>query len=116
MPKEKKKISANTAWLYVLIGGLLEIVWITALKSDQIPGLVVIISLIISFDLIIRATTVLPVGTTYAVFTAIGVIGTVGVEIVFLQEKIQVLKIALILLLALFVIGLKLTSTTDQKE
>ena len=116
MAKEKKKISTNLAWLYVLMGGLLEIVWATGLKSDRVPGIIVIISLIISFDLIIKATTVLPVGTTYAVFTAIGVIGMVGVEIVFLQEKIQFMKILLVILLACFVIGLKLTSTTEEKE
>ena len=99
---------SGRAWAYVLIGGALEIVWASGFKYDAVPDLIVIISLLVSFDLIIRATKVLPVGTTYAVFTAIGTVGTVVVEAV-AEGRIGPLKVILLLLLLLCIVGLKVT-------
>lgn len=108
--KEKEKLpSPNRAWIYVLIGGAMEIVWASGFKYEAVPTLLVIVSLLVSFDLIIRATKVLPVGTIYAVFTAIGTVGTVAVEAVF-EGQISFLKVVLILLLLLCIVGLKVTS------
>lgn len=106
--KPKRKIPPNRAWLYVVLGGLLEIVWASGFKYEQIPSLVVIAALLASFDLIIRAAGVLPVGTVYAVFAAMGTIGTTAVEAV-VSRGISPAKACVILLLLLFVIGLKLT-------
>jgi paired small multidrug resistance pump len=107
--KEKKPLSPNRAWLYVVLGGLLEIVWASGFKYEQIPPLVVIIALLTSFDLIVRATGVLPVGTVYAVFAAMGTVGTTAVEAV-MSGGISPAKVMIILLLLLCILGLKLTS------
>lgn len=40
--KEKKPLSPNRAWLYVVLGGLLEIVWASGFKYEQIPQLVAV--------------------------------------------------------------------------
>ncbi|MBO2531378.1 paired small multidrug resistance pump [Planifilum fulgidum] len=106
--KTVKPPSPGRAWAYVLIGGALEIVWASGFKYDEVPDLLVIISLLVSFDLIIRAARVLPVGTTYAVFTAIGTVGTVVVEAV-AEGRIGPLKVILLLLLLLCIVGLKVT-------
>ncbi|MFC5701459.1 DMT family transporter [Cohnella faecalis] len=102
--------SRNRAWAYVLLGGALEIIWASGFKYDAVPMIVVIISLLVSFDLIVRATKVLPVGTTYAVFAGIGTVGMVVVEAVAEGGEIGLGKVGLVLLLLLFIIGLKLTS------
>ncbi|SHF35931.1 paired small multidrug resistance pump [Seinonella peptonophila] len=107
--KKDKRISEVRAWTYVLIGGLLEIVWASGFKYEAIPSIVVLISLIVSFDLIIRATKVLPVGTTYAVFAGMGTLGTTIMEIV-MSGGVSVLRIVLILTLLACIIGLKLSS------
>ncbi|WNC15699.1 SMR family transporter [Brevibacillus brevis] len=111
--KTSKPLSQNKAWAYVVAGGALEIVWATGFKYDEIPSILVLIALLTSFELVIRATKVLPVGTTYAVFAGIGTIGTVAVES-FFSGGISLLKIGIILLLLLFIIGLKLTSGEDR--
>lgn len=103
-------MSETKAWVYVFIGGLLEVVWASGFKYEQVPSLVVLIAILVSFDLIIRATKVLPVGTVYAVFTGMGTIGTVIVEIIFSGQAVSPLRIAFILLLLACIIGLKLTS------
>jgi paired small multidrug resistance pump len=98
-----------------MLGGAMEIIWAAGFKYEAVPPLVVLISLIVSFDLIIRATKVLPVGTTYAVFTGIGTVGTVVVEAVLSDGDISALKVGIILLLLVFIIGLKLTSGEEKK-
>ncbi|MCM3288803.1 SMR family transporter [Paenibacillus sp. MER 180] len=107
--KKSKVISVNRAWLYIVVGGTLEIVWASGFKYEQIPPLVVLVALLLSFDLIIRAAAVIPIGTTYAVFAGIGTVGTVVVEAV-MSNTFNPLKIGIILLLLLFIMGLKLTS------
>lgn len=104
-----KPAGKNRAWAYVWIGGGMEIIWASGFKYEAVPTVLVIVSLLVSFDLLIRATKVLPVGTSYAVFTAIGTIGTVAVEAV-AEGHISLLKTVLVFLLLLCIVGLKLTS------
>jgi len=88
---------------------LLEIIWATALKMDMLGG-PLILALILSFDLLIKAVRRLGVGTAYAVFTGIGTAGLVLVDIAFFRETWDFLKVFFISLLVLFIIGLKWTS------
>lgn len=55
-------MSEAKAWGFVVLGGLLEIIWASGFKYESIPSIVVLISLIASFDLIIKAAKILPVG------------------------------------------------------
>ncbi|WP_419954516.1 DMT family transporter [Neobacillus niacini] len=104
----------SKAWLYVILAGLLEIVWASGFKYEEVPSLVVLLAILLSFDLIIRATKVIPVGTVYAVFAGIGTIGTVIVEMVFENGSVSPLRVALILLLLVCIIGLKLTNKESE--
>jgi paired small multidrug resistance pump len=112
--KIEKRISEARAWTYVFLGGLLEIVWASGFKYEAIPGFAVLVSLLISFDLIIRATKVLPVGTVYAVFAGIGTLGTTLVEIVMTGGAVSLLRIVFILLLLACIVVLKLSSKGSE--
>ena len=96
--------------MYVFLGGILEIVWASGFKYEEIPAFVVLIALLTSFDLIIRAAKTLPIGTVYAVFAGIGTMGTTIVEMVWSGGAISLLRIFFILLLLICMIGLKLSS------
>lgn len=50
--KTEKRISDARAWTYILIGGLLEIVWASGFKYEAVPSIIVLVSLLTSFDLI----------------------------------------------------------------
>lgn len=106
----------NKKWLLVFIAGVFEICWVIGLKHPvylwEWTGTV--ISIIVSFVLLIYASAKLPVGTVYAVFAGMGTAGTVLAEMILFGEPFKLLKMALILLLLCGVIGLKLV--TDQKE
>ncbi|BFH62702.1 DMT family transporter [Paenibacillus azoreducens] len=103
-------MSESKAWSYVVLGGLLEVVWASGFKYDEIPPFVVLIALLASFDLVIRAAKVLPIGTAYAVFAGMGTVGTTIVEMIWSGGAIHPLRIVFILTLLACIIGLKLTS------
>ncbi|MGE7593524.1 DMT family transporter [Peribacillus frigoritolerans] len=107
-------MSESKAWLFVIIGGLLEVIWASGFKYEAIPPIVVIISLLTSFDLIIRAAKVLPIGTVYAVFAGMGTIGTTIVEIIFSGGIVSPLEIAFVLLLLACIVRLKLTAKGSE--
>jgi len=106
----------NKKWLLVFIAGVFEICWVIGLKHSfyfwEWAGTV--ISIMISFALLIIASAKLPVGTVYAVFAGMGTAGTVLVEMMLFGEPFKFMKMALILLLLCGVIGLKLV--TDKKN
>jgi len=101
---------ADTArgWWMVAAGGAMEIVWASGFKYPQVPSILVIAALFLSFDLLIRAAKILPVGIVYAVFTGIGTLGTTAVEAA-VSGDFGIGKLLLILLLLAFIIGLKIS-------
>lgn len=102
----------NTNWIKVLIGAFFEVLWVIGLKHANgfWTWTGTVISIIISFYVIILAGRKLPVGTVYVVFVGLGTAGTVLSEIIFFGEPFKIEKIILILLLLAGVIGLKLVA------
>ena len=91
------------AWVYLLIAGLLEIVWAYSMKqSDGFtrfwPSVITMIFMAVSFGLLSLAMKSLPMGTAYVVWTGIGAVGAFIVGVVFLQEHISLLRVAAALL------------------
>ena len=103
------------AWVYLVAAGLLEIAWALGLKmSDGFtrPWIAAgtIVLMILSFALLALAMRSLPLGTSYAVWTGIGIVGTAVLGIVFLNEPANALRLACILLILAGIAGLKLTT------
>jgi quaternary ammonium compound-resistance protein SugE len=57
-----------------------------------------------------KALKFLPIGTAYAVWTGIGVLGTVIIGILFLEEPANIFRLICIFLLIIAILGLKFTS------
>ncbi|MED1786596.1 multidrug efflux SMR transporter [Brevibacillus laterosporus] len=106
----------NRNWTYVLVGGLLEIIWVSGIKHSSIwyEWAVTLITITLSFAVLIRATKNLPIGTVYAVFTGIGTAGTILTEMLLFGEPFHLAKVILVALLLVGVIGLKLITTDDS--
>jgi len=101
------------AWIVLVVSGVLEAVWATALGksagfSHPWPSIVFAVALIGSMGGLAFALRDIPVGTGYAVWVGIGAALTVAYAMVTGDEAISVLKIALLAALILCVIGLKL--------
>jgi len=98
------------AWVYLLVAGLLEIVWAYFMKQSEgftrlWPSVATLGFMVVSFALLSLAMKQLPMGTAYVVWTGIGAVGAFIVGVVFLQEHLSPLRVlAALLVLAGLVI------------
>ncbi|QNG20456.1 multidrug efflux SMR transporter [Rhodococcus triatomae] len=100
------------AWLVLVVSGVLEAVWATALgRSEGFtrtgPTTVFVVGLVFSMIGLAYAMRTLPTGTAYAVWVGIGASLTVGYAMVTGAESASLVKIALILGIVACVVGLK---------
>ena len=108
----------KTDWIKVYVAAFFEVLWVIGLKhADDFWGWTgTVISIVISFYVMIMAGRKLPVGTVYAIFVGLGTAGTVLSEILFFGEPFKVEKVFLILLLLAGVVGLKLVTKDKVQE
>ena len=104
------------AWVFLIAAGLLEIVWAVALKEADgftrlWPSVIGIAAAWISFALLTLALRTLPVGTAYAMWTGIGVLGVAVVGILALGDGASIERIALLALILAGIVGLKLVES-----
>ncbi|GAA4702012.1 quaternary ammonium compound-resistance protein SugE [Promicromonospora umidemergens] len=102
------------SWIVLVVSGLLEAVWATALsRSDGFhnvgPSIVFGVALVASMGGLAYALRDLPVGTAYAVWVGIGAATTVLWAMATGAEPVSVVRVLLIAGLIGCVIGLKLT-------
>ena len=103
------------AWVYLVIAGVFEVGWALAMKQAQgftrlYPSIITIVGMLISFYFLALAIRTLPIGTAYAIWTGIGVIGTVVIGILFMNEPRNLARMICLLLIIVGIIGLKLTT------
>ena len=103
------------AWLYLCIAGVMEVFWSTCMKfshgfTDLKFSVLTIVGMIVSFAFLSQATKVLPLGTSYAIWTGIGALGAVIVGIVLFKESVSPARLVFVALLLVGIIGLKATS------
>ena len=103
------------AWFVLVVAGLLEAVWATALgRSDGltrlVPSVVFGIAMLLSMGGLALALRDLPTGTAYAVWVGIGAAGTVVYAMLTGTESVSLIKVLLITGLVGCVVGLQLVS------
>ena len=103
------------AWFFLIVAGGLEVFWSTCLKYSEgftVPKFTVltVAGMVFSFLCLSQATKVLPLGTSYAIWTGIGALGAVIVGIVFFKEPASAGRIFFATLLLVGIVGLKATS------
>jgi quaternary ammonium compound-resistance protein SugE len=108
-------MTLSTAWLLLLIAGVLEIVWSVSMKASagftRLPLTVLTIAAAwASFILLGLSLKSLPVGTAYAVWTGIGAIGAATLGALLFNEPVTVARIGCIALIVAGIIGLRVTS------
>jgi quaternary ammonium compound-resistance protein SugE len=101
------------AWVILFAASLLEIAGAIALKHAEgftrpLPTFVTIAAMAGSVGLLGLAVKTLPLGTAYAVWTAVGTLGTVIIGIAVVGEPVGAMRLASIALIVAGVVGLKL--------
>lgn len=106
-------------WILLIIGGLFEVAFTYCIgRAKDSSGTEMylwyfgfLISVSISMGLLIKATSTLPLGTAYAVWSGIGAVGTVLMGIFFFREPTDFWRIFFILTLIGSIVGLKAVSS-----
>jgi quaternary ammonium compound-resistance protein SugE len=103
------------AWAYLFIAGLFEIGWAVGLKYTEgfsriLPSLATLACMGLSLGFLGLALRGLPLGTAYAVWTGIGVIGTAALGIHLFGEPSATPRLVSIGLVVAGIVGLRLSA------
>ncbi|MBL1095825.1 DMT family transporter [Streptomyces coffeae] len=101
------------AWVVLVLSGLLETVWAAALAASHgfsraRPSALFAVAAVLSMAGLSYAMRSVPLGTGYAVWVAIGAVGTAGYGMAALGDPVSAARIVCLLLIVAGVVGLKL--------
>lgn len=104
------------AWTMLLIAGLLEIVWATAMKESEgftrlWPSIIGVTVSLASFVMLALALRHLPLGTAYAVWVGIGAVGVTIAGMAYYGETASPLRLLFIALVVAGVVGLRVVES-----
>ena len=105
------------AWTYLILAGLCEVVYAALLKPTQsstqpLPTAIFLVAVVSSFVLLALAAREIPIGTAYAVWSAIGIAGAATAGILLYHEPATALRLFFLVTLISSIIGLKLATPT----
>ena len=103
------------AWVFLLLAGLLEVVWAWSMKASDgfgrpLPSIVTVVAMIGSFWLLAAAMRTVPLGTAYPIWTGIGAVGTFAIGIVFLAEPVNAMRVLAASLIVAGIVLMKVAS------
>lgn len=102
-------------WIYLFIAGALEITWAVTMKMSEgftvlIPSVVTGVGYILSAVFLSVALKELPLGTAYAIWTGMGIIGTSVLGVILFHDKLSAPQMICVMLIVVGIAGLKLLS------
>ena len=100
-------------WIYLLIAGALEITWAVAMKMSNgfsvlTPSIIAGVGYIASAVFLAIALKQLPLGTAYAMWTGMGIVGTTLLGVFLFHEKLSVPQVICVILIVVGIAGLKI--------
>ena len=102
-------------WFILFLAGLTEITWAVALKYADgfhklVPTIITVVGYIASLLLLSKALEKLPLGTAYAIWTGIGMVGTALLGILLFKEQLTLVQTIFLLMIIIGIVGLKLAT------
>ncbi len=99
-------------WIILFLAGVFEIGFTTFMKLSEgfsrwSYNVGFAVCAIASFALLNKATTVIPLGTAYAVWTGLGAFGTAIIGMVFFKDPTTLWRVVFLSLLIISIIGIK---------
>ena len=100
-------------WIYLLIAGALEITWAVAMKMSNgfsvlMPSIIAGVGYIASAVFLAIALKQLPLGTAYAMWTGMGIVGTTLLGVFLFHEKLSIPQVICVILIVVGIAGLKI--------
>lgn len=108
----------NKGWLYVALTSFFELVWIYLFNVASVwwHWIFIIFFIVIDFHFLTKACQRIPTGTVYAIFAAVGTLGTALMDVLLFDEQLTFGKIIFMTILVIGVIGLNLAETVEEKK
>lgn len=109
----------NTAWLWVLLGGVFETGWATGMKMSQqftdIPWTIATLVMIVISTLLLNKglKSGIPMGPCYAVWVGIGAVGSIIMGILVFGETLNILGWAFLVVVVVGVLGLNMVTESE---
>lgn len=105
------------AWAYLILAGVLEIVWAFYMKKSAgftqlVPSVITVTTMIASFMLLSLAMKTLPLGTAYTIWTGIGALGAFAVGVAVLGEPASFMRLVACVLILSGIIVMKLSTAS----
>ncbi|EGL55225.1 MAG: multidrug efflux SMR transporter [Pseudomonadota bacterium] len=99
-------------WLILITAGLLEVGWAIGLKytdgfTKPAASITTFLLMIVSLYMLSIALRSLPMGTAYAIWVGVGMVGTVIVGALFFNEAFSLIKLVSLVLIITGIAGLK---------
>lgn len=105
-------------WMMLFLAGGLEIAWAIAMKFSEgftrpLASVLTAIGYVTSAVFLALALKKLPLGTAYAMWTGMGIVGTSVLGVLLFQEKLNLPQILCVLLIIGGIAGLKLLGSAE---
>ena len=105
-------------WMMLFLAGGLEIAWAVAMKFSEGftrpgPSVITAVGYVASAVFLAFALKKLPLGTAYAMWTGMGIVGTSVLGVLLFREKLSLPQLVCVLLIVGGIAGLKLLGPTE---
>lgn len=100
------------SWWYLAVAGFFEVIWALGMKYTDgftrlLPSVITIGGMVASVYFLHLAERTIPVGTAYAIWTGIGVIGSVIGGMVLFGESRDFMRVLFLFMILAGIVGLK---------
>lgn len=100
-------------WIMLLLAGASEITWAMSMKMSEgfskvVPTIITVVFYILSAVFLSAALKKLPLGTAYALWTGMGIVGTTLCGVFMFKEVLSPAQIVCIIMIVIGIAGLKL--------
>lgn len=102
-------------WLYLFVAGLFEVGWALGLKLSEgwtrpVASMATVVMMIATYVFLALAVRSIPLGTAYAIWAGVGVVGSAAIGIAWFAEPASWPRLVSIALILIGIVGLKLTT------
>lgn len=100
-------------WIYLLLGGLAEIIWAVALNFVQgfritTASTICVTGLVLSIAFLWMAAQTIPISIAYAVWTGIAIVGVFTFGALVLREPVEFMQVIFVTMILTGIVGLKI--------
>jgi quaternary ammonium compound-resistance protein SugE len=106
--------STDISWILLLFAGIMETIWMISLKETEgfrrpLPVVGFALSAILSIWFLSKAMKNISMGTSYAVWSGMGLVGTAVFGMAWYREQVCFTRVLYLLLILIGIIGLKMS-------